>query len=139
VRRTIVVTTFILFCATLICNAQASLLKGKITDKQTGTPVSVRLNFINSETGESIFESKSNSSSGEYTCVIPLDKNTDIKIVMESDNYPKQEKIFKFKYTGEYQELNFDIMVEKTLLVATQPVPVLETKAKKAKSKKKKK
>lgn len=130
--------TFILLCATLVCKAQTSLLKGKITDKQAGSPVSVKLNFINTETGESIYESKSNSSSGEYACVIPCEKNTDIKIEMQSDIYPKQEKIFSFKYTGEYQEIIFDIKVEKTLQVVTQPETKIELKTKKTKKKKKK-
>lgn len=134
----IIVLSFLLF-SIFSTNAQSSLLKGKISDKSTSAIASVKLNFINASTGESIFESKSNSTTGEYTCVISLDHNADIKIEMESTVYPKQSKIYHFNYTGEYQEIKFDITVDKTLQILSIPKDtVVVPKAKKTKTKKRK-
>ena len=111
--------------------AAPSLLQGRVYDKKTGTNINAPLVVTNASTGEIYLESHSNGTTGSYTAVITATSSCNIKVVVEAEGYPRIEKILKFVYTGEYQEIAFDIPLEVKRVPAVTPKPAKPAKKKK--------
>ncbi len=90
--------------------AKLTLFKGKIIDKQTGTPLKARIEITDLQTQEKIMELESNSASGDFLVSLPFGTNYAIKVTKKgylffSDNIHVD--------TGSYREVTKIIPLEK--------------------------
>ncbi len=90
--------------------SKLTLFKGKIIDKQTGTPLKARIEITDLQTQEKIMELESNSASGDFLVSLAFGTNYAIKVTKKgylffSDNIHVD--------TGSYREVTKIIPLEK--------------------------
>ncbi len=86
------------------------LLKGIVTDAQTGKPVEATLYIIDNEKNDTLFELTSNSNSGKYLVTLPSGKN--YGIVAQAPNYLFHSENFDIVQNTSYQEFQKDIQLK---------------------------
>ena len=86
------------------------LLKGIVTDAQTGKPVEATLFIIDNEKNDTLYEITSNSTTGKYLVTLPSGKN--YGIVAQAPNYLFHSENFDIAQNTAYQEVQKDIQLK---------------------------
>jgi len=86
------------------------LLKGIVTDAQTGKPIEATLYIIDNEKNDTLFELTSNSTTGKYLVTLPSGKN--YGIVAQAPNYLFHSENFDIVQNTSYQEFQKDIQLK---------------------------
>lgn len=114
--------------SSLAASAAPSLLSGRIYDKKTGANLVANVVITNAATGESYLDSHSNSTTGMYTAVITSTSTCNLKLLIDCEGYASVVKTMKFNFTGEYQELTFDVALERKKIPAVKAKPAKKKK-----------
>ncbi|MCU0429059.1 MAG: OmpA family protein [Cytophagaceae bacterium] len=87
------------------------VVKGKVTDKETKQPLSASITVYDIETNEVVGKLSSNSSSGRYAMVLPLQKK--LKASFETDGYEKREEVIAGHKRNPFFEVKKDVSLQK--------------------------
>lgn len=90
---------------------QLTLLKGLITDEQSGKPLEASIEIIDNVKNEVISKITSNSSSGKYMVSLPSGKN--YGVVVKAKNYLFHSENVNIPYSAGYQEVIKDVPLKK--------------------------
>lgn len=91
--------------------SQTTLLKGIITDAQTGVPLEATIEVVDNQKDIVIASFNSNSSSGKYLISLPSGKNYGIAV--KSTGYLFHSENFDIPAAGSYQEIEKNIALNK--------------------------
>lgn len=92
-------------------SSQTTLLKGIITDAQTGSPLEATIEVVDNQKNVVIASFNSNSSSGKYLISLPSGKNYGIAV--KSNGYLFHSENFDIPVSGTYQEIEKNIALNK--------------------------
>jgi outer membrane protein OmpA-like peptidoglycan-associated protein len=94
----------------VVSTPSLTLLKGIVTDAQTGKPVEATLFIIDNEKNDTLYEITSNSTTGKYLVTLPAGKN--YGIVAQAPNYLFHSENFDIAQNTTYQEVQKDIQLK---------------------------
>ena len=91
--------------------AQVTLVKGIITDSESGVPVEARVQMVDNSRNEVIADGYSNSKTGKYLYTLPSGKN--YAVVVKKNDYLFHSENFDLAEGQGYQEIKKDIQLKK--------------------------
>ncbi len=94
--------------------SQTTLLKGIITDAQTGKPLEATIEVVDNQKNELIASFKSNSSTGKYLISLPSGKNYGIAV--KAPDYLFHSENFDIPASSSYQEIEKNVVLNKVVV-----------------------
>lgn len=92
-------------------SAKLTLLKGVVSDAETGKPLESNIDLVNNEKDQVLATFKSNSSSGKYLVTLPSGSNYGIAV--RKDGYMFHSENFNIPDTLSFQEFILDVKLKK--------------------------
>lgn len=103
--------------APVIVEVQLTILKGKVTDKETGEPLEASIRVLDNEKGKVISTFTSNSKTGKYLVSLPSGKNYGIEV--ENKKYLFHSENVNLPDTSGYHEIEKNIALERVDIGST--------------------
>ena len=90
-----------------------NVIVGKITDRDSGEPISASVVITNSFTSEEIMVLNNNPATGAYSVVLPVGGSYNIQML--SEGFSSYTSAFDLRSVSEYRETNLDISLFKSI------------------------